>query len=79
MMTMTSLRKLGLMALVLMLAVAALITVYSQQKPGGKPTKQKPDEELPKCDCYLPHSKEYGVRKNSNCIVTKCQEKTPEK
>jgi len=78
-MTITSIRKLGLMILVLTLTVAALMTVYSQQKPDGKPTKQKSDEKLPKCDCYLPNSKEYGVRKGDNCIVTKCQKKTPEK
>jgi hypothetical protein len=76
---MISIRKLGLMVLVLAIAVAALMTVYPQQKPDEKPTKQKADEKLPVCDCYFPNSKEYGVKKDGKCVVTKCQKKTPEK
>ncbi len=69
-MMMASIRKPGLAILAPALVVAALMTVYPQQKP---------DEKLPTCDCYFPNSKEYGVKKDGKCVVTKCQKKTPEK
>jgi len=74
-MIMTGIRRLRLVTMALVLALAALVTVYPQQKPN-KPT---PGEKLSVCDCYFPNSKEYGVKKDGKCIVTKCQKKTPEK
>ena len=66
----TSIRKRVLMIVALAFVVVAVMIAYSQQKP---------DEKLPVCECWFPNKKEYGVKKDGKCVVTKCQKKTPEK
>jgi hypothetical protein len=55
------------------------IDASPQQKSDKKPAPQKNKDDLPKCNCYIPKTKEYGVIKGDNCTSVKCQRKTPEK
>jgi hypothetical protein len=57
-------------AMALALTVIAVMIVYPQQLP---------EEKLPDCKCVYPNTKQYGIIKNGNCIVTKCKRKAPEK
>jgi hypothetical protein len=58
------------LAMALVLAVITVMIVYPQQLP---------EEKLPDCKCVYPNTKEYGIIKDGNCVVTKCKRKAPEK
>lgn len=77
-MNITPLSKL-VVTLAMAFVLICWINAYPKQKSDKKPVPQKNKDDLPKCNCYIPKTKEYGVIKGDNCTLVKCQRKTPEK
>ena len=58
------------LAMTLVIAVITVIIAYPQQPS---------EEKLPDCKCIYSQTKQYGIIKNGNCVVTKCKRKEPQK